>query len=113
MSRRTFVFIFVAAYLMEADAVTLSQIVITGSDVMFACNSSFPPAWSKFNPNIGEYKILAMSGKKHPNFKDDRIKFSSIQSLHQLKIKSVKVSDVGNYVCDGEKTTSFSLNVMR
>ena len=94
-------------------AATIATVAIVGENIAFTCNSSFPPAWVKVNPNVGEYKTLAMSGQKHPNFKDPRFSFSNWNSEHRLKIDKVKSSDVGSYVCDGDKSATFLLNVIR
>ena len=78
--------------------------------VRFPCHSTFPPVWAKVNPT---YKTIALNGKKHPNFRDDRFSFSNDESIYELRINRVKAADVGTYVCDGSKSVSFSLNVVR
>ena len=106
-----FVFITLQSY----EAKTITKVSFTGSEVIFSCESSFPPAWAKVNPKVGEYKTLAfaMSGQKHPNLKDPRISFSRSKSLHELRIERVSAADVGNYVCDGDQSSTFLLNVIR
>ena len=84
--------------------------VLLDSAVRFHCHSTFPPVWAKVNPT---YKTIAVNGKKHPNFRDDRFGFANEESIYELRIDKVKAADVGTYVCDGSKSVSFSLNVVR
>ena len=97
-----------------SDASDVSHFtVLLESTVRLPCHSSFPPVWAKVSAKEHKYKTIALNGKKHPNFRDDRFGFANEESIYELRIDKVKAADVGTYVCDGSKSVSFSLNVVR
>ena len=87
--------------------------VMSGSSLVFSCDSSFAPVWAKVNTRQGIYKTIANNGKKHPSFYDSRFKFSETKSAFTMEIDKVVSSDAGTYVCDGTKSFSYLLTVVR
>ena len=86
---------------------------VSGSAVVFSCDSSFPPPWAKVGPRPGDYKTLALNGRRHPNFLDERFAFSSRGSTYDLTVGRVEAADAGRYVCDGQSSVAYLLNVVR
>ena len=99
----------VAVVATDVDQIT----ILSGSSLQLSCGSSFAPAWAKVNQSPLEYKTLFNNGRKNPNFKDTRFSFYNKESVYHLKISPVIASDAGNYVCDGDNSKSFLLNVIR
>ena len=95
----------------NGNAISISA--VSKTNVSFQCNSSFPPPWAKIGPKPGQYKTLMVNGQKHPNLKDSRIVFTRNQNDFKLLIAGVVASDAGNYVCDGDQSVSYLLNVVR
>ena len=91
----------------------MNHLAIAGTSIEFNCNSSFPPPWAKIGPKLGDYASLALSGKRHPNFKDERFAFSVLNTRYTLKINDVKILDAGNFRCDGDQPVSYTLGVIR
>ena len=106
-----YVVIFVFSLISTSNAAnSVSVTVLSGASAHLSCNSSFPPVWAKVNPT---YKTLAINGQKHPSFNDNRFTFSKKETTYNMKISQVSSLDAGNYVCDGLKSNSFVLNVIR
>ena len=112
MALFTFFLFFELFFIIDASPV-LQKTAISGSSLSFSCESSFAPVWAKVDTKQGQYKTLAISGKKHPNFHDSRFEFSELDSGFKLEIKNVGASDAGTYVCDGSKSYSYLLTVVR
>ena len=102
-----------ASVLNVSSGTSMNHLAIAGTSVKFHCNSSFPPPWAKIGPKLGDYTPLAMVGKRHPNFKDNRFTFSDTNTRYTLKIDNVKPVDAGNFRCDGDQPISYNLGVVR
>ena len=109
----TVVFVIVITLYASAASETASITVLSGSTAQFDCNTSFAPVWAKINTKQGKYKTIAINGKKHPNFRDARFTFTNKETIFKMEISRVSSADAGTYVCDGEKSHSFLLNVVR
>ena len=91
-----------------------SKTSLLGSDVELRCSSSFSPVWFWSDGKRGGIKTLSRDGKNpHPNLDDDRFQFEAGKDVFWLKIKSVRNSDAGKYVCDGNPMKEFLLGVVR
>ena len=110
-----FSLLFATTMLRPAIGAQNGQNVMTfvGSKIEFACDSSFPPPWNKIGPKPGDFESLGFNGQKHPNFKDERFIFVRENSVYKLGIDDLRISDAGNYRCDGAEPVSYSLSVVR
>ena len=85
---------------------------LLGSDVELKCTSSFIPSWNKFGPAMGEFHIIGLNGRRHPNWKESRYSFSDQGEEYSLRIADVRLSDAGKFVCGSEKPVTFVVTVV-
>ena len=61
----------------------------------------------------GAMHMIAISGKKHPNWKDARYAFGSEDSNHFLRISDVHLNDAGKFFCGSDSPTTFIVSLLR
>ena len=86
---------------------------LIGSDIVLKCKSSFTPSWNKIGPSNGDFHIIGLNGKRHPNWKERRYSFFNEDSDHFLKITDVQLIDAGRFVCGSDSPKSFIVTIMR
>ena len=96
--------------ILAEDKVTYMNLLM-GSKATIVCQSSYPPPWTKMSN--GGMKIIAVSGKKHANWKEPRFAFGGSGSDYSVTISDVQLQDKGTYTCGGDKPVSFVVSVIR
>ena len=88
---------------------------LIGSTGELRCSSSFPPPWSKIGSSAGDYRIIGLNGKKHPNWQEPRFEFFSQANNNNfvIRISDVQLTDAGKYICEGDSSTAYLVSVMR
>ena len=86
---------------------------ILGSNMELSCSSSFPPAWNKIGPNMGDFHVIGANGKRYPNWNDQRYSFHAKKSEYFLQISDVELKDAGKFVCGSDSPKNFILAVLR
>ena len=85
---------------------------LTGSNKVIKCNSSYAPPWSKTGSE-GEYQIIGVGGKKHPQLKEARFTFTNEGNVYSLRISDVRLSDAGKFVCGSDNPNTYVVTVLR
>ena len=86
---------------------------LMGSDIELKCSSSFTPSWNKINLSSGDFHVVGLNGKRHPNWKDTRYSFFAQNSNHFLRIANLKLSDAGKFLCGSDSPMTFFVTVLR
>ena len=85
---------------------------LTGSNQLLNCESTYAPPWSKIGAN-GEYKIIGVNGKSHPNLNEPRFSFTNEANSYFLRISDVRLFDSGKFVCGSDNPITYVITVMR
>ena len=108
------IFPFVFAYLLlPASADGTPIVLLTGLTGELRCTSSFAPPWSKSGTQAGDYRIIGLNGKKHPNWNEPRFEFLEDANEYFIKITDVRLKDAGKYICEGDSSTAYLVTVLR
>ena len=86
---------------------------LVGSEGELRCTSSFAPPWSKSGSKSGDYRIIGLNGKKHPNWDEPRFQFSKDVNEYVIRITDIHLNDAGKYICEGDSSTAYLVTVIR
>ena len=96
----------------QASPDAVNKVVLLGTEVELSCPSSYPPAWNKVGPSVGDFHIIGANGKRHPNWNEPRYSFTNQASTYFLRISDVHLKDAGRFVCGSDDPKTFVITVM-
>ena len=101
-------------FMMKTVSAEVSHLnFLLGSDGYLNCTSSFTPAWSKTGSAFGDYNIISVNGKRHPNWDEPRYSFSTNGNVFSLHISDLRLTDAGKFVCASDAPKTFLVTILR